>query len=59
MEEGKSLTISERPNAPPLPGTVIHQKGFIVADAFTMDLEELWERKKAAATVGKPPVVDG
>jgi hypothetical protein len=38
---------------------VITQKGFIVADAFTMDLDELWERKKADAGAGKPPVVDG
>jgi hypothetical protein len=38
---------------------IITQKGFVVADAFTMDLEELWERKAAAAAAaGKPLVVE-
>lgn len=38
---------------------IIKQKGFVVADAFTMDLEELWERKAAAAAAaGKPLVVE-
>lgn len=38
---------------------IITQKGFVVADAFTMDLEELWEWKAAAAAAaGKPLVVE-
>jgi len=38
---------------------IITRKGFVVADAFTMDLEELWERKAAAvAAAGKPLVVE-
>ena len=38
---------------------IITRKGFVVADAFTMDLDELWERKAAAAVAaGKPLVVE-
>jgi len=38
---------------------IITRKGFVVADAFTMDLDELWERKAAAAAAaGKPLVVE-
>jgi Fungal specific transcription factor domain len=38
---------------------IITQKGFVVADAFTMDLEGLWERKAVVAAASKPPVVEG
>jgi hypothetical protein len=45
---------------------IITKKGFVVADAFMMDLEDLWERKAAAAaataaavaTADRPLVVE-